>query len=582
MTVDEPSRNSTRVVGVPPLFWMLGLLVVVSFAVRLAALKFWGTGTISADSAEYASIAENLRKGIGYVGIATPGLELNLPPLFPLLIAAASFVTKSYSDAGRLVSIVFGTLLPLPVFGIASRLFNRRTAWVAAALAIFHPVLVNLSFTVWSEGPYATLLLTAVYVVLRALERSTTRKWALVGVILGLAYLIRQEAAAPMLLAVVFQVTSTEGSLALKAKRAIVALAVFAALITPEVMFLYRSTGTVRLEGKSAMLFYLSNRVFAAQASLEGNRSSTDRGDQMSSLPNVESWEPWTVKWASSAINADLQPTGVWMRPNEDVIRETHPTPKLLVQVVRTAVRLNAPKFLEALSSKWLGAPFLSALALLGVVRRPWRRPLASKCLFVMLVPALAIVATFSNILNVSRFYFVLIPFLLIWAANGLVQVGHWAMTTSAAAACGWLSPAAAAWIVPGLLALGMIIYSVNAVRGLYEFLSDSSYTLIDRQVGLWIHKQQEDPVRIMDLQLNIAFEGDEQFVNFPYCSADLALRFLDSAKVDYVVLRPSERFTKYYQDWVTNGIPDPRAKLVYVTSGTNADQILVYHWQRR
>ena len=249
MTVDEPSRNSTRVVGVPPLFWMLGLLVVVSFAVRLAALKFWGTGTISADSAEYASIAENLRKGIGYVGIATPGLELNLPPLFPLLIAAASFVTKSYSDAGRLVSIVFGTLLPLPVFGIASRLFNRRTAWVAAALAIFHPVLVNLSFTVWSEGPYATLLLTAVYVVLRALERSTTRKWALVGVILGLAYLIRQEAAAPMLLAVVFQVTSTEGSLALKAKRAIVALAVFAALITPEVMFLYRSTGTVRLEG---------------------------------------------------------------------------------------------------------------------------------------------------------------------------------------------------------------------------------------------------------------------------------------------------------------------------------------------
>ena len=127
-----------------------------------------------------------------------------------------------------------------------------------------------------------------------------------------------------------------------------------------------------------------------------------------------------------------------------------------------------------------------------------------------------------------------------------------------------------------------MIIYSVNAVRGLYEFLSDSSYTLIDRQVGLWIHKQQEDPVRIMDLQLNIAFEGDEQFVNFPYCSADLALRFLDSAKVDYVVLRPSERFTKYYQDWVTNGIPDPRAKLVYVTSGTNADQILVYHWQRR
>jgi len=581
MSVDNPSRNTTSVYGLPPLFLTLGLLVVVSFAVRLAALKFWGTGTISADSVEYVSIAENLRKGIGYVGIATPGRDLNLPPLFPLLIAAASFVVKSYSDAGRLVSFVFGTLLPLPVFGIASRLFNRRTAWVAATLAIFHPLLVNLSFTVWSEGPYATLLLTAVYVVLRALERSTTRKWALVGIILGLAYLIRQEAAAPMLLAVVFEVTATEGSLALRTKRAIVALAVFAALITPEVVFLYRSTGTVRLEGKSAILFYLSNRVFAAQASLEGNHPSTDPRDQMSSLPNVESWEPWTVKWASSAINANLEPTGVWMRPNADVIRETHPTLKLLAQIVRTAVRQNAPKFLEALSSKWLGAPFLPALALLGVVRRPWRRPLASSFLFVMLVPALAVVATFSNILNVPRFYFVLIPFLLIWAANGLVQVGRWAMTTSAAAGCGWLSPAAAAWLVPGLLALGLIIYPVNAVRGLYEFLSDSHLTLIDRPVGLWIRHQQDGQVRIMDLQLNIAFEGDEQFVNFPYCSGDLALRFLDSAKVDYVVLRPSEKYTKYYQDWATNGIPDPRAKLVYVSSGVNADKILVYRWQR-
>src|SRR5208337_4530532 len=124
------------------------------------ALIHWGTGAIEPDGAEYASIAEHLRKGLGYVGIVTPGSELNFPPLFPLLIAAASFVTKSYWAAGRLVAFVFGALLPLPVFGIASCLFNRRTAWVAAALAALHPVLVNLSFTVWSEGPYATLLLT--------------------------------------------------------------------------------------------------------------------------------------------------------------------------------------------------------------------------------------------------------------------------------------------------------------------------------------------------------------------------------------------------------------------------------------
>jgi hypothetical protein len=216
----------------------------------------------------------------------------------------------------------------------------------------------------------------------------------------------------------------------------------------------------------------------------------------------------------------------------------------------------------------------------LGAVWRPWRQPLASSYLFVTLVPALAIVATFSNIFHYPRFYFVLVPFLLIWAANGLVQVGQWAKTSTAAAR-GWLNPAAAAWIVPGLLALGAIIYPVRAVRGLYEFFSDSSYTLIDKQVGMWIRQQQDGPVRIMDLQLNIAFAADEQFANFPYCSSDLALRFLDSAKVDYVVLRPHEKFTRYYQDWAANGIPDPRAKLVYMSSGATTDKILVYRWNR-
>jgi 4-amino-4-deoxy-L-arabinose transferase-like glycosyltransferase len=580
MLVDNPTRNAMGAGGLPRWFWTLGLLAVASFAVRVAALKYWGTGTISADGVEYASIAENLRKGIGYVSIMTPGRELNLPPLFPLLIAVASFVTSSYSNAGRLVSFVFGTLLPLPVFGIALRLFNRRTAWVAAALTILHPLLVNLSFTVWSEGPYMTLLLTAVYLVLRALERSTTWIWALSGLIFGLAYLIRPEAVATMLLAVVFGLAATEGSLAIRGKRVIVALAVFAALVAPEVVYLYRSTGAVRLEAKSAILYYLSSRVFAAQASIEGNHTSTDAYDQMSSLPDEESWEPWPVKWASNAINANLEPTGVWMRPNADVVRETRPNPKLLAQIVRTAVRQNAPQFLEALSSKWLGAPFLPALALLGAVWRPWRQPLASSYLFVTLVPALAIVATFSNIFHYPRFYFVLVPFLLIWAANGLVQVGQWAKTSTAAAR-GWLNPAAAAWIVPGLLALGAIIYPVRAVRGLYEFFSDSSYTLIDKQVGMWIRQQQDGPVRIMDLQLNIAFAADEQFANFPYCSSDLALRFLDSAKVDYVVLRPHEKFTRYYQDWAANGIPDPRAKLVYMSSGATTDKILVYRWNR-
>src|SRR5712692_11921922 len=163
------------------LWLLLTIIVAASFAVRVAAWAHWPTGAIESEGAEYARIAENLRNGMGYVGLAHPGTQLNFNPLFPVLIAGTSFVTHNYELAGRLVALIMGGLLPLPVFGIASCLFNRRVGVIAALLTMLHPLLVHLSFTVLSEGPYTALLLSAVYLVIRALDISSTRLWVLVG-----------------------------------------------------------------------------------------------------------------------------------------------------------------------------------------------------------------------------------------------------------------------------------------------------------------------------------------------------------------------------------------------------------------
>src|SRR5713101_1278542 len=200
-------RQSPRRLGV----W-LTIMVAASFAVRIAAWAYWQTGTIESEGAEYARIAENLRNGVGYVGLVTPGSELLFNPLFPWLIAGTSFVTHNYQLAGRLVALVMGALLPLPVFGIASRLFNRRVGFIAALLTLLHPLLVHLSFTVFSEGPYTTLLLSTVYLVVRALNHSSTKLWLLVGGAFGLSYLLRAEASAVFAIAVLFALTATEGN----------------------------------------------------------------------------------------------------------------------------------------------------------------------------------------------------------------------------------------------------------------------------------------------------------------------------------------------------------------------------------
>ena len=541
-------------------FFLIGVILFASLAVRVAALGHWGTGAIDSEGTEYARIAQNLRAGIGYVGMTSPGLELVFPPAFPMLIAAASFLTHDYEWAGRLVSLIFGALLPLPVFGIAARLYNRQTGYTAALLAIFYPLLVNLSFTVLSEEPYITLLLSGVYLVLRALDRPSMGRYCLVGGTLGLAYLTRQEAVAPLLIAVFVVMCFTGGTLATRSKMAAAALATFSVVALPEVVFLYRATGHIRLEEKSTLFYAEQVRKAIAQ----------------------ENKEAMPEEWAEHSINANLERTGTSNRPEADVLGETRVTFRQLAHNVKLGIRQNIPTFLGQLTSRWLGAPFLPALAFLGALRRPWKRPLVSSHLYFALVPLAAIVATFSfSGWTTQRYYFVLIPFLLIWAANGLVGVGLW--TKACIEAAGWHgnSLVIARWMVTALVGLVVVVYPVKGVRSIWEFQQGSPVTQGVKELGFWIGRQQNRQVTIMDRSTPLAFHANAQWVDFPYCDGDLALRFLDTAGVDYLVLRPDEKYTQYYQDWFTNGIPDGRAERVNLPSSSGGLGITVFRWHR-
>jgi hypothetical protein len=269
------------------------------------------------------------------------------------------------------------------------------------------------------------------------------------------------------------------------------------------------------------------------------------------------------------------------MRTNAEVIRETRITLKESFRVVKEAVRRKARVVVKNLFlNSWFGPPFLPALALLGALRRPWRRPQASSRLFVMLVPVAPIAATFSAFWDYDRYYFVLVPFLLIWASNGLIEVGLW--TKASSAAVGWrlvARPVVSKCIIPGLIGLSIIIYPVKLAG---DYLTATFSNRIEKDVGLWIKRQQDHPVRIMDLAygLVLAFHANAQHVQFPYCDGDLALRFLDSAEVDYLILRRGGDFTQYYEDWLTRGIPDPRAELLHVSPDVD-NKYVVYRWRR-
>src|ERR1700730_4980766 len=90
-------------------------ILAIAFVLRALAAVFF-TGAIDADGAEYASIAQNLLSGNGYVGLATKGTQLIFPPLFALLIAGISLMTKDAEMAGRILSVTMGALVVLTTY----------------------------------------------------------------------------------------------------------------------------------------------------------------------------------------------------------------------------------------------------------------------------------------------------------------------------------------------------------------------------------------------------------------------------------------------------------------------------------
>jgi Dolichyl-phosphate-mannose-protein mannosyltransferase len=559
---------------------LLSLVVAISFAIRLVALAYWQAGAIQPEGSEYARIAENLRNGAGYVGGAYPGAQLIFNPLFPWLIAAASLVTHNYEWAGRLVSLILGSLLPFPVFGITSHLFNRRAGFIAAALTLLHPVLIALSVTVFSEGPYLTLLMCSVYATLRVLNISSVRPWIFMGGAFGLSYLIRAEAVAAFAIAVLFAFAVADGTPSAKCKRASATIALFLFLALPEVVFLYKHTGKIGLEEKGPIFFATSSRDLTAEASLahshrlpDGQPDNEPAGVPISAAGALSP----AYKWAQFAIDGNLVGTGVAMRPNADVIRET-PTPLTgLVHLFERGLRQNAPTLASQLSSSWLPL-FLPWFALLGAFGRPWQPPQASYRFFFLLVMLAPLTATFFSLLWAEpRFYFVFIPFLLVWASNGIVEFGLWIKESSAAVGWRLLSRSSVSdCIIPCLIGLAIVLLPIRGVKTLSYFAVDRS----SKEIGMWIGQQQNHPVRIMDTTGPLVFHADAQLVHFPYCTPELALRFLDSAHVDYVVLRRGEIYTQYYEDWLTRGIPDVRAELLHIPVG-DASKLVVFRWRQ-
>jgi len=536
--------------------WRLVGIMLAALALRLAWAIFW-TGSIHPEGTEYARIAENLVAGHGYVGLATPGKELMFPPLFPLLIAAFSYLTHGAEFAGRLVSILMGTLFVVPIFFITARMYGRGVAHIAAVLAALHPFLVGFSATVYSEMTYMTLVFAGIGCAWRCLDRLAAADFVLTGIFFGLAYLIRPEAGAFSLVAILFIVGFSavvdRRNLRPALLRSALIIACFAAMAAPYVIWLSAQAGQFRLEGKSPLLYVAAKNIINGMSFSE----------------------------AYHRIDQNLNEQGIFLRSNLSVIQEADFSVTDLLRLAAVGVRDNLPEVARDISSGFfLGSPILFALAILGLFASPWNLRLAGQQLFFVALLGLSATALLFYPRHEIRYDFMFLPVMLIWGAGGLIAVGQWAGSTLTQLGIKGTVAQRGGRVVQIVLAAGLLLVAFAGVNRLGLISSYGPQNRPIKTAGEWLDRFKPGPKTVMDSWSVLAFHAHATLVPFPHADPALVLRYIEKRKVDFIVLTDLGRPRKpYLGGWIDNGIPSPHARLVY-NDGTHAiGRVLIYQW---
>jgi 4-amino-4-deoxy-L-arabinose transferase-like glycosyltransferase len=217
---------------------VLLLLIGISFGLRLYAVLM--AQGIANDSTAYGFMARDFLKGHFIKGLSSPA-----PPFYPFLIFLFSPDTTHVEIMGRLISLLFGTLVIIPLFYLVKEAIGQKEAIFSALFYSFQPYLVTCSGMLLTEATYWGLLVLSVYFFWKGLRQGKVWKTAISGFFLGLAYLTRPEGIGYVLVYLVWiAVWSGVKKKWFKKFVLIVTLLVAVSIfVTPYVIHIHRETG---------------------------------------------------------------------------------------------------------------------------------------------------------------------------------------------------------------------------------------------------------------------------------------------------------------------------------------------------
>jgi 4-amino-4-deoxy-L-arabinose transferase-like glycosyltransferase len=540
------------------------LLIVLTLAALGLRVGFLLTRTavIENEGAGYAVQAEHVLDGTAF----PPPSSEHHPDLvdcwfYPLVIALVTLVTRNTELATRIVSLLSGTSLVLSSYFLAVRLYDRRTAKMAATLFAVFPLLIAFSVSGYSEALYISILMPALYWSTRCLEPDAKKPWLWAGILFGCGFLTRTEALVLPFLVVLLMVVSVwlkRISFSQAWRFSVKLVLVFGLFVAPYALLFKIYTGHFALEGKNRLNYTIGLRVLSGMKPGEAARGV----DQ-----NLESVGPQLDDWRY--LRYSPYPMGL---------------PDLGHYFLRMAWHNKDSLYYELLPSLPFGSLMVWLLAFLGLFAEGWdaRRLLGE--LLLMIVLAYIFVVLLAAHMQMTRYELPILPFALFWAARGIVVFGEWATRTAASLPRpSWLSATRLGIAVAAVPVLWVLTSAAVGLGYVSELEEARPKHIPLKEAGLWLSQQPAKSRVILADNNIVTFYAKGNLILYPYCDSATALRYIRKKNPDFIIVDYlGIGHSPYLEDWLNNGIPDPQAEEIYQGGNSTAGKIRIFSWKKK
>lgn len=393
--------------------WLLPGLVLLAALVRI----YWGVQPRVAwgDEPFYIWLGDSLLRGQGYEFFGISAVHHS--PLFALLAALAARLLPAIGPAGSAqdvargsiaIYVLTGALLVLPIHGMARRLRGDSAGLAAGLITALYPILTSgvLLWGTMTEPLFLLLVASAWWGLLISLQDNRTLGYVVTGLMLGLAYLTRNEAIVYLVAgyAALLILRATLGHQAAQWRKTlgglVLAVVIFFVVISPYLIALRERTGQWQLLEEAGSAYTSMEGLVA------GNANQFDKSTWGLDPATNEVFYFSSTSETQGFLDAILANPTVFLR-------------RLLI---------NSRLFLAKVFSVQLVPWPIAVLAVLGLFAVAWdaNRLRGELLLAVSLAGPLTFVLFFVQERYLAG---VLIP-TLVWAGEGLAWLGIWLADT--------------------------------------------------------------------------------------------------------------------------------------------------------